>query len=66
LASGYLIILTGDDEIALVKAAPLGHDERARFAAIKGKTWNHRVIAEGKLLVRNGAEMACFNLALPR
>ena len=33
----------------------------ARFPAIHGKTWNDPALAEGNLLVRNAAEMACFS-----
>ena len=28
----------------------------------EGKTWNHPVVAHGKLFVRNGEEMACYQL----
>ena len=35
-----------------------------RFRAIKGKTWNHPVIAHGRLFVRNATEMACYELRL--
>ncbi len=63
LADGYLIILSGEGELALVKAAPERHVELARFSAIHGKTWNHPAIADGKLLVRNAVEMACFDLS---
>src|SRR6185436_19402060 len=62
LASGHLVILSGEGELALVRASPEKHEELARFQAIKGKTWNHPAIAGGKLLVRNGAEMACFDI----
>jgi outer membrane protein assembly factor BamB len=62
LASGYLVILSGDGELALVRATPDRHDEVARFQAIHGKTWNHPAIAAGKLLIRNSAEMGCFDL----
>jgi len=62
LAGGYLIVLSGEGELALVKATPERHEEIARFQAINGKTWNHPAIADGKLLVRNGAEMACFGV----
>lgn len=41
LANGYLVILSGDGELILVRATPYGHDELARFQAIHGKTWNH-------------------------
>ena len=61
-ANGHLIILCGDGDLALVKADPAGHQEVARFPAIHGKTWNHPALAEGKILVRNAAEMACFAL----
>jgi outer membrane protein assembly factor BamB len=62
IAGDQLIILTGDGDVAVVLATPEGHQERVRFRAISGKTWNHPALAEGKLLVRNGAEMACFSL----
>jgi outer membrane protein assembly factor BamB len=62
-ATGHLIILSGDGEIALVKASPERYEELARFQAIKGKTWNHPAIADGKILVRNAEEMACFQIS---
>ena len=64
LASGHLIILCGDGDLALVKASPEKHEEIARVPGIKGKTWNHPAIADGKLLVRNAVEMACFDLSV--
>jgi outer membrane protein assembly factor BamB len=57
-----LLILTETGEVALVEAQPGKHKEIARIPAIKGKTWNHPVVAHGKLFVRNGEEMACFEL----
>jgi outer membrane protein assembly factor BamB len=62
-ASGYLVILSGDGELALVKATPERYEELARFHAITGKTWNHPAIADGKILVRNAQEMACLQIA---
>jgi hypothetical protein len=37
----------------------------ARFSAISGKTWNHPVIVDGRLLVRNLREMAAFDIRSP-
>lgn len=62
LASGYLVILCGNGDLALVQAVADRHVEIARLPAIKGKTWNHPAIEGGKLLVRNAVEMACFDL----
>jgi hypothetical protein len=63
LASERLIILCGDGDLALVEANPERHVELSRFHAISGKTWNVPAIADGKLLVRNAAEIACFRIS---
>ena len=57
-----LLILTEEGEVALVEAQPEQHHELTRFKALTGKTWNHPVVAHGKLFVRNGEEIACFQL----
>ena len=63
LANGQLIILCGEGDLAIVSAIPDRHVELTRFPAIAGKTWNHPALADGKLLVRNAVEMACFDLS---
>jgi outer membrane protein assembly factor BamB len=64
LASGHLIVLTEDGDLALVRATPDGLDERARFPVLTGKTWNYPALAQGRLLIRNLQEMAAFDLRL--
>ena len=63
LASGHLIVLTESGEVVLVKATPEGHVELSRFSAIEGRTWNHPALENGRLLVRNTTEMACFKIS---
>jgi outer membrane protein assembly factor BamB len=62
LASGHLVITTGDGELVLVRATPADHQEVARTTALEGSTWNHPALVDGFLLVRNGAQMAAFDL----
>lgn len=64
LASGHLIILTEQGDLALVRATPDRHEEIARFPMLDGKTWNHPAMADGYLLIRNISEMAAFDLRL--
>lgn len=63
-----LILSEGGDgevaDVALVEASPNGHKEIAKIPGITGKTWNHPVIAHGRLFIRNGAEAACFALEM--
>ncbi len=63
IASGHLIVTTEEGEIALVRATPAGHTELARFPALEGRTWNVPAIADGRLLVRNATQMACYKLS---
>jgi outer membrane protein assembly factor BamB len=62
LAGGYLVLVTEQGDVVLVRATPEGHQELARFSAIEGRTWNIPAIDNGLLLVRNSSEMACFRL----
>jgi outer membrane protein assembly factor BamB len=66
LASGHLIVLTEDGDLALVLATPHGHREIVRFPALEGKTWNVPAMSDGILLVRNLNEMAAYDLRTPR
>jgi outer membrane protein assembly factor BamB len=62
LASGHLIVVTEEGELALVRADPAAHQEISRFPAIDGKTWNHPAMSDGILLIRNAGEMAAFDI----
>lgn len=65
LLADLLLVLSEDGEAILLKANPSAHEEIGRFKAIEGKTWNHPAIAGGRLYVRNGEEIACYQLANP-
>lgn len=57
-----LVVVTEGGEVVLVSADPAKHVEIGRFQAVAGKTWNHPVVAHGRLYVRNDHELACFDV----
>jgi outer membrane protein assembly factor BamB len=57
-----ILVLTETGEVVLIAADPEKLTELGRFQAVEGKTWNHPVIAHGRLYVRNDHEMACYDL----
>ena len=61
-ASGHLIVVSEEGDLALVRATPDEYRELARFEAIPGKTWNVPAMADGLLLVRNQTEMVAYDL----
>ena len=62
LASGHLIVMADNGELALVKATPTEYTEVAKFTALSDKTWNYPAIANGRLFVRNSKEMAVYKI----
>ncbi len=57
---GLLLVVTEEGEVALLTADRRGPKELGRFRPFTAKTWNHPVIAHGRLFVRNGEEAACY------
>lgn len=47
-----------------MKADPSRHSELATFKAIEGKSWNHPVVIDDRLHLRNAEEAACYRLPL--
>jgi outer membrane protein assembly factor BamB len=63
LADQSLLVVSAENgQVILLAANPEEHQELGRFRAIEGKTWNHPVIAQGRLFVRNGEQIACYQL----
>jgi outer membrane protein assembly factor BamB len=58
-----LLVTSEKGEALLLAADPEQHRELGRFRALEEKTWNHPVIAHGRLYLRNAEEMACYELA---
>jgi outer membrane protein assembly factor BamB len=63
LASGHLIVMTETGELVLLKATPDRHQEVARFNALQDRCWNYPALANGRLLVRNQTQMACYDIS---
>ena len=59
---GVLLVLSDKGKVALVAAKANDLQELGQFQAIEGKTWNHPVMAQGKLYVRNSQEIACYEV----
>jgi outer membrane protein assembly factor BamB len=57
---GLLLVTSETGQAVLLVANPQRHEELGQFQAVNGKTWNHPVLAHGRLYVRNAEEMACY------
>lgn len=63
LAGDAIVVQAEDGDVAFVEATTEQFTELNRFPSLEGKTWNHPVIWNGLLLVRNGEEAVCYRLA---
>ena len=59
-----LVVQAESGDVALVEAAPTGHRELGRLAALEGTTWNNPSLYGRYLLVRNAQQAACYELAV--
>ncbi len=59
---GQLVIQGEKGDVILLAADPTEHRELGRLASLEGKTWNHPIIANGHLFVRNGIEAVGLEL----
>jgi outer membrane protein assembly factor BamB len=57
-----LLVVSEGGELVLLSANPRHHEELGRFQALDSKTWNHPVLAHGRLYIRNTEEMACYEM----
>jgi len=57
-----ILVISESGEVILLAADPEKLTELGRFQALNGKTWNHPVVAHGRLYVRNAEEIACYEL----
>jgi outer membrane protein assembly factor BamB len=61
LRVGELLVVQAESgEVAIVDCSPQKLRERCRIAALDGQTWNNPCVTQGRLLVRNAEEAACY------
>ncbi|MCP3978523.1 MAG: PQQ-binding-like beta-propeller repeat protein [bacterium] len=59
-----LLVLSERGELVLLRATPERLEEVAKVEALDGKTWNHPIVANGVVYLRNAEEAAAFRLPL--
>jgi outer membrane protein assembly factor BamB len=62
LAGNRLLVLSEKGKLAMVNPIPESWQQLTIFSALSDKTWNHPVIAHGKLFIRNSEEMVCYEV----
>lgn len=66
LVGDHLLVLSETGELSLVEAVAEEHRELHQLPVLQGKTWNTLCLHGDLLLIRNGEEAACYQLAIRR
>ncbi len=63
-ADGHLYFRYENGEMALIRAAPEKYELKSRFklASVKGRSWPHPVIVDGKLYIRDQDALLCYDV----
>lgn len=61
--SECLLVISESGELLLLSATPEEHRELTKLKALEGKTWNHPVVVEDRLYLRNAEEAVCYQLS---
>ena len=61
--SGLIVVVSEKGELILLRATPEGHEELGKVEALSDKTWNHPVVVDNRLYLRNAEEIVCYELA---
>lgn len=64
LVGDKILVISESGELVLIAADAKKYRELAQLQAIEGVTWNNPALSGPYLLVRNGEELACFELPL--
>ena len=59
-----LLVISERGELALVRASAERFEELARVPVLEGKTWNHPVVVDGVVYLRNAEEAAAYRLPM--
>lgn len=59
--TGQLVVSAENGDLVLLGANPEKHQELGRIPMLNGKTWNHPVLANQRLFVRNGEQAVCLS-----
>ena len=57
-----LLVQSEPGDVMLVECTPERHVVRGRLPALSSQTWNNPCVADGRLIVRNAEEAACYEL----
>jgi outer membrane protein assembly factor BamB len=61
-ADGHLIVLSERGKLLLVEANPAAEIEKASAEVLRGRCWTVPTLANGKLYVKNQAEILCLDV----
>lgn len=64
-AEGNLYVLGTQGRLALVEATPEAFRQTSSFQAMRGKCFTPPSLAQGRIYLRNNAEMVCLDLTSP-